>query len=109
MVDLAKIIVIVNLECPRNMKQLCMTLGHTGYYRNFIKAYLHITTPMKKFLKKDVMFSWDEDCQRNLDVLKEKMVTAPILVFPDWKKEVRVHVDSSCIALGDVLTQAGEG
>lgn len=37
------------------------------------------------------------------------MVTAPILVFPDWKKEFYVHVDASCIALGVVLTQAGEG
>jgi len=37
------------------------------------------------------------------------MVTAPILVFSDWKKEFHMHVDASCIALGVVLTQAGEG
>jgi len=37
------------------------------------------------------------------------MVTMPILVFLDWKKEFHVHVDVSCIALGVVLTQAGEG
>jgi len=37
------------------------------------------------------------------------MVTAPILVFPDGKKEFHVHVDASCIALGVVLTQAGRG
>lgn len=37
------------------------------------------------------------------------MVTAPILVFPDCKKKLHVHVDSSCIALGAVLTSAGEG
>lgn len=37
------------------------------------------------------------------------MVTAPILVFPNWKKEFHVHVDASCIALGVVLTQANEG
>ena len=37
------------------------------------------------------------------------MATAPILVFPDWKKEFHVHVDASSIALGIVLTQPGEG
>lgn len=37
------------------------------------------------------------------------MVTVTILVFPDWKKEFHIHVDSSCIALGAVLTQVGEG
>lgn len=37
------------------------------------------------------------------------MVTAPILVFPDWKKECHIHVDASCIALGAVLTKVGKG
>lgn len=36
------------------------------------------------------------------------MVTVPILVFPDWKKEFHGHVDVSYIALGVVLTQLGE-
>lgn len=62
---------------------------------------------MEKLLKKDVTFQWSEGCQKNLDVLKEKMIIAPILVFPDWKKEFHVHVDGSCIALGVVLAQLG--
>jgi len=37
------------------------------------------------------------------------MVTAPILVFPNWSKEFHVHVDAYSIALGVVLTQLGEG
>jgi len=44
-----------------------------------------------------------------LDVLKEKMVIASILVFPDYKKELHVDVDASCIVLGVLLTQANEG
>jgi hypothetical protein len=35
------------------------------------------------------------------------MVTAPILVFPNWSKDFHVHVDSSYIALGAVLSQLG--
>jgi len=84
-------------------------MGHTGYYLKFIKAYAHITMPMEKLLKKDATFCWVEECHRSLDVLNEKMVTTPILVFSDWKKEFHVHVDASRIALGVVLTQAGEG
>jgi hypothetical protein len=37
------------------------------------------------------------------------MVTAPILVFPDWRKEFHVHVDVSSISLGAVLAQPEEG
>ena len=61
-------------------------MGHTGYYRRFIKGYAQITTPMEKLLKKDIKYVWNEDCQHSLDVLKEKMVTASILVFSDWSK-----------------------
>ena len=64
---------------------------------------------MEKLLKKDVTFCWNEECQKRLDVLKENMVITPILVFPDWKKEFHVHVDASCIAVGEEITQASEG
>lgn len=64
---------------------------------------------MEKLWKKDMIFCWDEDCQCSMEVLKENMVIVSILVFSDWKKEFHVHVDASCIALGAVLTQAGEG
>ena len=104
MVDPVKIAVILNLEAPRSVKQLCTTLGHMRYYRNFIKGYAEITAPMEKLLKKDVIFCWNDDCKKSLDILKEKMVNAPFLVFPDWKKEFQVHVNASCIALGVVLT-----
>jgi len=64
---------------------------------------------MEKLLKRDVMFYWNEDYNKRLDVLKEKMVTTLILVFLDWKKEFHIHVDVSCIALGVVLTQTAGG
>ena len=60
MVDPAKIVVIVNLEAPRNVKELHVTLVHTWYYRKFIKSYAQITAPLEKLLKKDVTFCWDE-------------------------------------------------
>ena len=60
-------------------------------------------------MKKGIRFEWTPDCQASLDILKENMVTAPILVFPNWNKEFHVHVDASSIALGIVLAQSGEG
>jgi hypothetical protein len=70
---------------------------------------MQITTPMEKLLKKEVKFQWNEDFQKGLDTLKQRLVTAPILVFPYWNKEFHVHVDASSIALGAVLSQPGEG
>jgi hypothetical protein len=64
---------------------------------------------MKNLLKKEAKFQWNEDCPRGLDTLKKKLVTASILIFPDWNKEFHVHVDASSITLGVVLYQPGEG
>ena len=101
------IVAILNLEALRSVKQLHTTLGHTGYYRKFVKSYAQITAPMEKLLKKDATYCWNDDCRKLLDVLKQKMASAPILVFPKWDVEFHVHVDASCIALGVVLTQEG--
>ena len=109
MVDPAKIAIIVNLPPPASVKQLRTTLGHIGYYEKFIKGYAQITTPMEKLLKHDAKYKWNEECKKSLDILKEKMVSAPILVFLDWKKPFHVHVDASSIALGIILAQPGEG
>jgi hypothetical protein len=51
LVNPAKIAVIVNLSPPKLVHQLRVTLGHTGYYKIFIKGYVNITTPMEKLLK----------------------------------------------------------
>ncbi len=83
MVDPAKIAIIVNFPLPKYVKQLRTTLGHTGYYRKFIKGYAQITAPMEEKLKKYTDFEWTPECQESLNILKEKMVTALILVFPD--------------------------
>lgn len=83
MVDPAMIVIIVNLEASNSVKQLRTALAHTGYYRKFIKGYAQITTPLEKLLKKYAKYKWTEECQRSFDILKEKMVSASILVFPD--------------------------
>ena len=64
---------------------------------------------MENLLKQDAKFKWTQECQQSLDILKEKMVIAPILVFPNWKVSFHVHVDASSIALGVILAQPGEG
>eukprot|EP00253_Pinus_taeda_P027028 PITA_27028 len=95
MVDPTKIAMILNLEGPCNVKQLRAILGHTGYCRKFIKSYAQITAPIDKILNKDVTYFWNDDCMTNLDVLKRKLASMPILVFPKWDVEFYVHVDTS--------------
>lgn len=66
----AKIVVIVDFPPPTVVRQLQATLGHTGYYRKFIRGYTQITSPLEKLLKEEVKFQWNERYQQNLDTLK---------------------------------------
>jgi hypothetical protein len=109
LVDPNKIAINLDLKLPTSVRKLRATLVHTGYYRKFIKGYVKITTSMKKLLKKEVKFQWNEDCQKGLDTLKQKLVTTSILIFPDWNKEFHVHVDASSITLSAVLSKLEEG
>ena len=107
MVDPKKITIILGMQAPRSVKQLHTTLGHTGYYQKFIKGYTQIMAPMEQLLKKDAMYCWNEECNKSLELLKEKMASDPILIFQKWDMEFHVHVNASCIMLGVVLTQEG--
>jgi hypothetical protein len=44
---------------------------------------VHTTTPLEKVLRKEVKFQWNEECQKCLDTLNQKLVTMLILVFLD--------------------------
>ena len=78
-VDVAKIKVIIDQKPPVNPKQIRIFLGKTGYYRKFIRHYLDITYPMEELLRIDVSFHWIEECQHSFELLKRKLVEAPIL------------------------------
>ena len=103
--DIARIKVIIDLKPPINLKQIRILLGYTRYYKKFIRHYLDITYPMKEFLRIDVPFQWIEECQHSFELLKGKLVEAPILKFPYWSKKFHVHIDASTLVVDAILTQ----
>ena len=61
-VDFAKIKIILNLKPPMNPKKVRVLLGHTGYYRKFIRYYSDITYALEELLREDKEFDWIEEC-----------------------------------------------
>ncbi|XP_073289849.1 uncharacterized protein [Primulina huaijiensis] len=54
---------------------------------------------------RDVPFDFNSDCLQAYEDLKERLVTAPILVAPDWDLPFEVMCDASDTAVGAVLGQ----
>ena len=57
-VDKAKVELISNLPNPKCVKDIRSFLGHTGFYRRFIKNFSVIAHPLCSLLAKDVIFEW---------------------------------------------------
>ncbi|KAA3481064.1 Retrotransposable element Tf2 [Gossypium australe] len=55
-VDPSKISAIIDWKPPRNVSEVKSFSGLAGYYRQFVKGFSMITTPMTKLLRKDVKF-----------------------------------------------------
>ncbi|CAC5424730.1 Retrovirus-related Pol polyprotein from transposon 297 [Mytilus coruscus] len=104
-VDPEKTTSVHSFAAPKNVKEVRMFLGLCNYYRKFIHNYSKITSPLNQLLHKDQQFKWTDECQRSLEILKTKLTSAPILVFPDFNKEFILHTDASGTAIGYVLGQ----
>ncbi|CAC5408177.1 Retrovirus-related Pol polyprotein from transposon 297,Retrovirus-related Pol polyprotein from transposon 17.6 [Mytilus coruscus] len=104
-VDPEKTTSVHSFVAPKNVKEVRMFLGLCNYYRKFIHNYFKITSPLNQLLHKDQQFKWTDECQRSLEILKIKLTSAPILVFPDFNKEFILHTDASGTAIGYVLGQ----
>ncbi|GJU36719.1 reverse transcriptase domain-containing protein [Tanacetum coccineum] len=108
-VDRAKINVIAKLPYPTNVKGVRSFLGHAGFYRRFIKYFSMISKPMTKLLMKDAKFDFSDDCKKALNILKEKLTTAPIIISPDWNVPFELMCDASDFVVGAVLGQRIDG
>ncbi|KAD2805874.1 hypothetical protein E3N88_39251 [Mikania micrantha] len=60
---------------------------------------------MTHLLEKDTPFLFDEECMKAFKFLKERLVSAPILVAPDWSLPFELMCDASDQAVGAVLGQ----
>ncbi|KAL5581038.1 hypothetical protein UlMin_013480 [Ulmus minor] len=80
-------------------------LGHAGFYRRFIKDFSKITKPLCELLVKDAIFDFSKDCLLAFETLKEKLISSPIIVAPDWELPFTLMCDASDYAIGAVLGQ----
>lgn len=74
-----------------------------------IKNFANIAGPLTALLRKNVKFQWTAECQHAFDTLKQSLISAPILSFPDFTLPFELYVDASLDGLGMTLGQMQNG
>ncbi|RDX74878.1 Retrovirus-related Pol polyprotein from transposon 17.6, partial [Mucuna pruriens] len=100
---------VLNFEKCHFMVIEGIVLGHLvssrGFYQRFIKNFSKITLPLSKLLQKDVDFVFDQPCVDAFQVMKKRLMSAPILQAPNWEYLFELMCDVSNSMLGAVLGQ----
>ncbi|MBW0502558.1 hypothetical protein O181_042273 [Austropuccinia psidii MF-1] len=91
---------------PQNKKEIQSRLGFAGYYRKNIRDFASIARPLYKLCDKDTVFEMTVERVKAFESLRQALITAPLLLMPDFKLLFKIYIDASgdglCAALYQV-------
>ncbi|UYV80286.1 hypothetical protein LAZ67_18002300 [Cordylochernes scorpioides] len=90
---------------PHNRKTLRSFLSAVNAYKKFIPDHARLRTPLVNLLKRDVMWVWDDECQKAFTSLKESLTTYPTLHFYQEGLPCQVYCNTSTLGIAGVLKQ----
>ena len=101
--DPAKIDAVKNFPQPFDVRSLQSFLGLASYYRRFIENFSSVASPLYELTRKDVGFSWEPVHHNAFCKLKQLLISAPVLAFPDFARGFILETDASGVGLGAIL------
>ena len=105
----SKMQAIKNMHPPQMPKQVHTFLGLKGYYRKFIRNFAKIAKPLTLLTHQQAKFKWTPVHHNAFLTLKDLIIQAPILHYPNPKKCYIVYTDASDGACGAQLSQEHDG
>ncbi len=103
--DESKIKAVRDMPSPKDLTGVKQALGFLQFYRKFVASFAEIASPLYVLQRKGVQFKWAEDCETAFRTLIDRLITAPILAFPDFQREFLLATDASGFGIGAVLSQ----
>ena len=113
-VDPEKVEKVKNWPRPTTTKHIQQFMGLVGYYRRFLKDLSKIAGPLYKLTRKDKdtgktqPFEWTETQEKAFNIIKEMLISAEVMVYPDFNKQFFITTDAAKVGLGAVLQQKDE-
>ena len=97
------------MHLPKTPKQVSAFLGLVRYYRKFIKIFARLAKPLSLQTCQQAKFEWTPTHHEAFLYLKEPIMQAPILCYPNPYKMYIVYTDASDHACRAQLSQEHNG
>jgi hypothetical protein len=104
----AKVVAILEMPNPTDVHTLKSFIGLCNYYKIYVQDSSTIAHPLYALLRKDVVWTWNDEAHEAFYTLKEKLSEFPILRRLDFNKVFIQHTNWNALSIGVILGQLDE-
>ncbi len=96
---------IVKWPEPQLFREVQVFLGFINFYRRFVHRYSHVASGLIDLLvgmenrRKTGSFYFTEEVRKSFESLKAAFTTAPVLIYFDPSKKIKVEINASKFAI----------
>ena len=101
--DPAKVKVVERWPIPHRVQELQGFLSTVGYYRQYILRFATIAKLIHRLVGKEEPWLWIGKKQAAFDTLRQNLITAPVLGYPNPGNTCILDTDASGCGVGAVL------
>lgn len=99
---------ILELEEPKNKKELLRNLGMINYLTKYLPNLSDLLYPLRGLIKNNAQWVWTKDHSECFNKIKVLIAKAPTLQIFDGNLPIEVQTDASQFGIGGCLLQNGQ-
>jgi len=107
--DPEKVQAVADWPRPQNLTEVRAFVALASYYRRHIRSFAETARPLHELTKKDVRFYWGTKQEQAFMLLKDALVSAPVLAMPTDGGGYVLDTDACNYSMGCVLQQWQNG
>ena len=107
--DPGKVRAIRDWPTPTSVSEVRSFLGLANYYRRFVRSFAAKAAPLHELLQADAAWAWTPERAHAFADIKTALISAPIVIAPDFSRPFVLRTDASKFAIGAVLSQHIDG
>ena len=100
------VVAVKGFPVPQNISELRQFLGLASYYQRFITQLAKVALPLHQLTRKEAKWNWTKECQNAFDLLKGKLLSSPVLTYPDFNHDFVLETDASVKGLVAILSES---